>query len=211
MGLNAPWFQWFSGSVLIHPRAPPILDLMLTLISGTNRPGSSTRKIAAQIEEIYQSLGVPLAVLDLAKLPPEIFAPSSYAEKPKSFEPFSQGVLDATGLIVVSPEYNGSMPGVLKYFIDMLKFPESFERRPVCFVGVAAGLWGALRPIEQVQSVFGYRNAFIFPERVFLPKVYELLGDDGHIKSAEIVERLQAQATGYIDFVEKLKGVTLRK
>ena len=182
---------------------------MLTLISGTNRPGSNTRKIAAHIEEIYKSLGVPLAVLDLAKLPPEIFAASSYAEKPKSFDPFTQGVLNATGLIVVSPEYNGGIPGVLKYFIDMLKFPESFERRPVCFVGVAAGIWGALRPVEQLQAIFGYRNALIYPERVFLPKVHELLGEDGRIKSGEIVERLRAQAAGYIEFVQRLKGVKL--
>ena len=184
---------------------------MLVQIVGTNRPGSNTRKVAAHIEEIYQSLGVPLAVLDLAKLPPEIFAATSYAEKPKPFEPFAQGVLNATGLIVVTPEYNGGVPGVLKYFIDMLKFPESFERRPVCFIGVAAGIWGALRPIEQLQAIFGYRNAFIYPERVFLPKVYELLGDDARIKDPEIVERLQAQAAGYIEFVERLKGVKLRK
>ena len=42
-----------------------------------------------------------------------------------------RAVLQAEGLIVVTPEYNGSLPGVLKYFIDMLKFPESFEQRPV--------------------------------------------------------------------------------
>ena len=118
---------------------------MITLIVGTNRPGSNTRKVATQIEEIYAELKVPLHVLDLAKLPPEIFAPTSYAEKPKSFHPFADAVLKSTGLHVVTPEYNGSVPGVLKYFIDMLKFPESFEQKPVCFTGVAAGMWGALR------------------------------------------------------------------
>ena len=194
---------------LIRVGTRRILRRMLTLISGTNRPGSNTRKVAAQIEEIYKGLGIPLAVLDLAQLPSEIFAASSYAEKPKSFEPFSQGVLNATGLIVVSPEYNGGIPGVLKYFIDMLKFPESFERRPVCFVGVAAGVWGALRPIEQLQAIFGYRNAFIFPERVFLPRVHDLLGPDGRLADPEIIERLTAQAKGFIDFVQKLKGVKL--
>lgn len=184
---------------------------MLTLISGTNRPGSNTRKVAAQVEEVYKGLGVPLAVLDLAKLPPEIFASSSYAEKPKSFEPFAQGVLSSTGLIVVTPEYNGGMPGVLKYFVDMLKFPESFERRPVCFVGLAAGQWGALRPVEQLQSIFGYRNAFVYPERVFLPDIGDLLGEDGRLKDADLVKRLRAQAIGYVEFVEKLKGVKLRQ
>jgi NAD(P)H-dependent FMN reductase len=196
---------------LIQPLAAPILGRVLTLISGTNRPGSNTRKVAAQVEEIYRSLGVPLAVLDLAKLPPEIFAASSYGEKPKSFEPFAQGVLNATGLIVVTPEYNGGMPGVLKYFIDMLKFPESFDRRPACFVGLSAGQWGALRPVEQLQMIFGYRNAFLYPDRVFLPGIGDLLGEDGRLTDAELVKRLRAQAAGYVEFVEKLQGVKLRQ
>ena len=71
---------------------------MITLIVGTNRPGSNTRKIAAQVEEIYAGLKVPLKVLDLAQLPPEIFSPSSYAEKPAGFKPFADGVLQAKGV-----------------------------------------------------------------------------------------------------------------
>ena len=184
---------------------------MMTLLIGTNRPGSNTRKVAAQIEEIYAGLKVPLHVLDLAQLPPEIFAPTSYAEKPKSFQPFANVVLQASGLHVVTPEYNGSVPGVLKYFIDMLKFPESFEQRPVCFTGLGAGMWGAVRPVEQLQAIFGYRNAYVFPTRVFLPQIYNLLDEAGKLKDAELLERLKTQAEGFVNFVEKLKGVKLRR
>jgi NAD(P)H-dependent FMN reductase len=183
---------------------------MIALIIGTNRPGSNTRKIAAQIEEIYAELKVPLRVLDLAQLPPEIFSPVSYAEKPRSFQPFADAVLQSDGLHVVTPEYNGGMPGILKYFIDMLKFPESFERRPVCFTGLAAGMWGALRPVEQLQAIFGYRNAHLYPERVFLPQINNLLGASGRLKDAELLGRLKAQANGFTDFVERLKNVKLR-
>ena len=183
---------------------------MITLIVGTNRPGSNSRKVARHIQEIYAGLKVPLHVLDLTQLPPEIFSPASYAEKPKSFQPFSEAVLKSAGLHVVSPEYNGSIPGVLKYFIDMLKFPESFEKRPVCFVGVAAGIWGALRPVEQLQAIFGYRNAFLFPERVFLPRINELLDDSGRLKDPELVQRLRNQVEGFVDFVERLQKTSLR-
>ena len=183
---------------------------MITLIVGTNRPGSNTRKVAAHIEEIYAELKVPLHVLDLAKLPPEIFSPASYAEKPKSFEPFAEAVLKSAGLHVVTPEYNGSVPGILKYFIDMLKFPESFEQRPVCFTGLAAGMWGALRPVEQLQAIFGYRNAYLYPERVFMPQINNHLDEAGKIKDADLVKRLRAQAEGFTVFVEKLKDVKLR-
>jgi NAD(P)H-dependent FMN reductase len=183
---------------------------MISLIAGTNRPGSNTRKIAAQLEEIYAELKVPLRVLDLAHLPPEIFSPGTYAKKPKSFQPFADAILQSDGLHVVTPEYNGGMPGVLKYFIDMLKFPESFERRPVCFTGVAAGIWGALRPVEQLQQIFSYRNAYLYPERVFLPQINNLLDASGRLKDAELTGRLKAQANGFTDFVERLKNVKLR-
>jgi len=182
---------------------------MIALIIGTNRPGSNTRKVAAQLEEIYAGLKVPLHVLDLAKLPPEIFSPTSYTEKPKSFQPFADAILQSAGLHVVTPEYNGSVPGVLKYFIDMLKFPESFEQKPVCFTGLAAGVWGALRPVEQLQAIFGYRNAHIFPVRVFLPQINSLLDDSGKIKDAELIGRLKSQAEGFAAFVEKIKGVKI--
>jgi len=183
---------------------------MITLIVGTNRPGSNSRKVAAHVEEIYAELKVPLHVLDLALLPPEIFSPASYAEKPRAFQPFAEAVLNAAGLHVVSPEYNGGIPGILKYFIDMLKFPESLINRPVCFVGVAAGMWGALRPVEQLQAIFGYRNAFIYPDRVFLPTINDRLDARGRLKDAELLDRLRTQAGGFVDFVEKLKAIKLR-
>jgi chromate reductase, NAD(P)H dehydrogenase (quinone) len=181
------------------------LSVMIALIVGTNRPGSNTRKVAAQLEEIYAELKVPLHVLDLAKLPPEIFSPTSYAEKPKSFRPFADAVLQSTGLHIVTPEYNGSVPGVMKYFIDMLKFPESFEQKPVCFTGLAAGIWGALRPVEQLQAVFGYRNAYIFPVRVFMPQINNLLDASGKIKDAELLARLKSQAEDFVKFAEHFK------
>jgi len=184
---------------------------MITLLIGTNRPGSNSRKIARHLEEFYAGMKVPVRVLDLHDLPPEIFHPSSYAEKPKSFHPFSEAILQCAGLHVVTPEYNGGPPGVLKYFIDMLKFPESFERRPVCFTGVAAGIWGALRPIEHLQAIFMYRNAHLYPDRVFMPQINSHLNSEGRLTNPELLERLQKQASGFVDFVEKLKQVKLRE
>src|SRR5580704_9066788 len=183
---------------------------MIVIISGTNRPGSNTRKVTTHVEAVYKSLDVPFQLLDLAHLPPEIFSPSSYAEKPAAFQKFIDAILAADGLVVVSPEYNGGIPGVLKYFIDMLPFPESFEHRPVCFVGLSAGIWGALRPIEQLQAIFGYRNAFVFPERVFMPGIGKLLDEHGKFTHAELEKRLHGQAEGYVAFVEKLRGKKLR-
>lgn len=183
---------------------------MIVIISGTNRPGSNTRKVAAHIEATYQSLGVKTHLLDLAGLPADIFSPASYATKPAGFSRFIDAILTADGLVVVTPEYNGGIPGVLKYFIDMLPFPESIEHRPVCFVGLAAGSWGALRPVEQLQAIFGYRNAYLYPERVFLPGIGKLLDAGGRLQDAELLGRLAKQADGFVTFVERVQGVKLR-
>lgn len=177
---------------------------MLTVISGTNRPQSKTRVVAGHVAGLLRGLGEETKLLDLAEMPATIFSPSAYAEKPEAFAPFREAVTGAAGLVVVTPEYNGSLPGVLKYFIDMLPFPESFERRPVCFVGLAAGQWGALRAVEHLQLIFGYRNAHIYPVRVFVPGIHGHVAEEGVLKSPEVERRLQDQAEGFVRFVRGL-------
>lgn len=178
---------------------------MILIVSGTNRPGSNTRKVANRVAAAYRAMSVDHGILDLAELPTECFLPTAYAEKPAGFQRFSAAVLAARGLVVVTPEYNGGVPGILKYFIDLLPFPESFEHRPVCFVGLAAGMWGALRPVEQLQAIFGYRNAYIFPERVFLPGIGKWMDAEGRFTDEALEARIQQQAQGFTNYVKALR------
>jgi chromate reductase, NAD(P)H dehydrogenase (quinone) len=184
---------------------PAQADRKIVQIIATNRPGSNTAKVAAHVAAIYAAKGAPLHIVDLAKLPPEIFAPTSYAEKPASFAPFQDAISNAGGIVIVTPEYNGGIPGVFKYFLDMLQFPESFAGVPVAFVGLAAGIWGALRPVEQIEAILIYRGAIVFPQRVNVSVVNNHLDEQGRVKTSDLVERLEKQAEGFIKFVEKLR------
>jgi chromate reductase, NAD(P)H dehydrogenase (quinone) len=177
---------------------------MITLLIGTNRPGANSRKIALEIESIYKSLNVESRLLDLIDLPTELFSPNAYAEKPEAFKPFTEAILSADGLHVVTPEYNGGFPGILKYFIDMLPFPESFEGRAVAFTGLAAGQFGALRPVEQLQQLFSYRNGYLYPNRVFIPGVNSVLDDSGKLNDEKLKKRLISQAEGFAEFVKQI-------
>ena len=173
---------------------------MILIISGTNRPGSSAMKIARVLDQHYAQCNVPHELFSLTELPPQWFDPANYASKPPAVQTVQQRILDAGGLHLVVPEYNGSFPGVLKYFIDMLKFPESFDRKPVAFVGEANGAWGALRAVEHLQQIFGYRNAHIFPERVFIPGVKDKFGPDGKLLDPDLDQRLARQAANFAAF-----------
>lgn len=179
--------------------------MKITLVSGTNRPGSATLKITRQLAGLYAEIGQPAEILDLTGLPPELFLPAAYASKPAGFARFSEAILASDGVHLVVPEYNGGAPGVLKYFIDMLKFPEAFDHRPVAFTGLAAGMWGGLRPVEQLQGVFGYRNAHQYPDRVFLAGVGQQFSADGQLSNADALQRLRAQAAGFVEFVRRVR------
>ena len=181
-------------------------DQPILIIAGTNRPNSNAARIARVLAKYYAEPSIPHELLDLHDLPAEMFLPGSYASKPASVQELQRRVLGALGLHLVVPEYNGSFPGVLKYFIDMLKFPESFDAKPVAFVGEANGANGALRAVEHLQQVFGYRNAHIFPERVFVPQVTAKLAADGSVADAGIAERLAKQADGFARFAHVLGG-----
>jgi NAD(P)H-dependent FMN reductase len=115
--------------------------MFFTLISGTNRLQSSTRKLSSHIENIFRRFLTPtdqIEILDLASLPAETFHPDSYVHTPKSFSKFSDLVLKANGIFSVVPEYNGSAPGAFKYFVDLLPFPKALLHKPSGFVGLSA-------------------------------------------------------------------------
>ena len=100
---------------------------MIAIISGTNREGSLSSVFSHAIENIYQKMGVECKVLELSLLLVETFSPLAYSSKPDKVLEFTEVILNATGLVIVVPEYNGSMPGALKLFIDLLPYPDSFE------------------------------------------------------------------------------------
>ena len=177
---------------------------MIVQLIATNRPGSNSAKVAAHVAEIYATKGTTLEVVDLHNLPPEIFHPSSYAEKPSTFASMQESMTKATGILIVTPEYNGGFPGVFKYFIDMLKFPETFAGKPFAFVGLSAGIGGAVRPVEQFTALIHHLRGIIYPHPVNIPGINSHLDDTGRIKTADILERIEKQAEGFPKFVAQV-------
>ncbi len=179
---------------------------MITIISASNRPENLSQHIAGFLARETEARGIEYRMLDLQKLPPELMSPGSYASKPAEFQPFQKAVLKARGIIMVLPEYNGSFPGIAKYFVDMLQFPESLSGVPSAFVGLAAGRWGGLRAVEQMEMVFQYRKAHLYGNRVFLPAVPKLLDDSGTLTDQETRDRLLQFLDGFLGFARALAG-----
>ena len=176
---------------------------MELIISGTNRKGSYSLQIAQIVQNIYKSLGKSFDLLDLAQIPFQDTFKDPYGEVPSSLKPFIEQVEKAPALVIVCPEYNGGFPGILKYFIDYWSFPKSFIHKPLCLIGIGNGLFGALRPVEHLQSIFLYRSGYICPEKVFIANVQSLI-QNGEIKDSKLQKRLEDQAAGFLKYCSKL-------
>lgn len=182
---------------------------MILVIAGTDRVGSNTGKIARAVKSLLEVHGEEIQLLDLADLKPASHNGPHYGiEAPENLAKAVAMVNRADGVYVVVPEYNGSMPGALKYFIDHWTYPKSFEFRPFAISGLG-GMFGGLRPVEHLQGVLGFRNAFIYPERVFVRDAGKLLKGVNDISDPLLLELFKKQAEGFVAFVKALKAAGL--
>ena len=179
---------------------------MKLIISATSREGALTLQVAHIVKRLYDELKEPCGILDLRDVPFSEMAASPYtksAAASPALKPFTDQIAGAEALILVCPEYNGGIPGLIKHFIDHWRHPESFVYKPVCLIGLG-GKFGALRPVEHLQNVFLYRLSFVFPIRVFIQNVQNIL-QDGELKDQNINDLLRQQARNFSRFVRALK------
>lgn len=183
---------------------------MKYIVSGTDRKDSNSLKISRLIQKIYADQKEQVEIIDLSTLGLSNMNGPFYGKEtpPDAIKTWVDKLGASDGLILVVPEYNGSYPGILKYFIDHWRYPETFEFRPVCFVGLG-GMFGGLRPVEHLQQVFGYRNAFIYPERVFLINVWKNLSPQGDLLDLSTLDLLKKQISGFRKFCRALSEANL--
>lgn len=183
-----------------------MLRRVIVVIAGSNRPGSRTLQVA---REAVRHLGaeapdLPVHLVNLEAMPHDLFVPASYKSPPAAFLPHQAAILAAQGVLTIVPEYNGSYPGALKYFIDLLKFPESLRGVPCGFVGLAAGEWGGLRAVEQLEMVFKYRSALLYGQSLYVREVHRNLSPEGRL-SAPLDERLCTLVRGFVAYTRQVK------
>jgi len=179
--------------------------IKLKIISATDRPGANALKVARYLAPKYEELGAKVSIISLRDYPIKDVAGGKYGQQINSVDAFNEQVLEADALVLIVPEYNGSYPGILKLFIDYLPYPHGLEKIPICIVGESSGTFGALRAVEQIQAVFGYRNAYIFPERVFIPRVKQNFDPETGIRDEFQQELLIDQIRNFYIFTKGVK------
>ncbi|MBS1500784.1 MAG: NAD(P)H-dependent oxidoreductase [Bacteroidetes bacterium] len=173
---------------------------MLTIISSTNRPGSSTLKVAQYYQKKLAEKGAEAGILSLSALPPAIIATDLYGSRSEEFKPIQEIVAQTDKFIFVIPEYNGSFPGVLKVFIDACSFPESFYEKKAALVGVSSGRYGNIRGIDHFTGVCHYIHLNVMPLKIHIASIHRELDANGDLFKEDTVRYVNEQLEKFIKF-----------
>ena len=163
---------------------------MLTIISGTNRPNSKTLLVSKKIESMVQSLWTKTLLLSLEELNNTVILPDMYTEsgqESKLAKLQDDYILPAKQLLIVLPEYNGTMPGILKYFIDAISVrskDDNFRDKHVAFVGVSSGRAGNLRGLDQLTNALNYLGMHVYRDKLPISLISSVVDENGELNDA---------------------------
>lgn len=173
---------------------------MITIISSTNRPGSSTLKVAQYYQRQLREKGVEAGLLSLAQLPSNLIQTDLYGNRSKEFEPIQDVITKTDKFIFIIPEYNGSFPGVLKVFIDACSFPESFYDKKAALVGVSSGKYGNIRGVDHFTGVCHYIHLNVMSLKLHIAAIHKELDADGNLFKDDTVKYTNEQIEKFISF-----------
>jgi chromate reductase len=173
---------------------------MITIISGTNRPNSSTLKLAQYYQRKFAEKGVEAMVFPLTDLPDSIIATDLYGKRSDAFEPIQKMVTATEKFLFIIPEYNGSFPGVLKVFIDACDFPSSFYEKKAALVGVSSGKYGNIRGVDHFTGICNYVHLHVMPLKIHIAAINKELDEDGNLFAADTLKFTDEQMEKFIRF-----------
>ena len=152
--------------------------------AGTELTLGSIRQIPLYDGDLEASAGIPPAVADL-----------------------KDAIAAADGLLLVTPEYNNSIPGVFKNAIDWLSrpaidIPRVFGGKPVALIGASPGGFGTILSQNAWLPVFRTLGAQLWSEgRLMVARAQGAFDADGKLIDSKVRDALRGFLEGYVKFI----------
>ena len=160
----------------------------LLIIVGSTRPGRAADAVIPWVvRSARQHEAFEVEVADLRDWPLPIFGEHRGTigdiNDPTYSDPivkaWNNKVKESDAFIVITPEYNHSVPAVLKNAIDTVWLSFGFRNKPVASVGYSGGVSGAMRAIEHLAHIFVEAEAVPLRNTVILPQVQTVFDESG--------------------------------
>lgn len=181
-------------------------QLRVLVFAASLRADSINARLARLAATVIEGLG---ATVDLASMR-EFDAPSydgdleSSDGLPAGSQAFRARLEAANAFVIASPEYNGSMPGVLKNAIDWVSRvrPQPFNQRHGLLMSASPSMVGGNRGLWALRVPLEHMGTRVYPDMFSLAQAHTAFTDDGNLADDRLRARFADTIAGFLDLVE---------
>jgi chromate reductase, NAD(P)H dehydrogenase (quinone) len=157
---------------------------MILIIAGTNRKDSNTLKVANTYKALAEKNGIQVQLLSLTEL-------TSIARDEHFSKIEAELLIPAKKFLFISPEYNGSISGVLKLMIDLSDVKQVLHGKKAALTGVATGRAGNLRGLDHLTNILNHTKITVLPNKLPLSSVSQLIDNTNLIVEPNTVALME--------------------
>jgi len=174
--------------------------------AGSLRKGSYNRSLLRAALELVPK-DAKLEIFDLEGIPP--FNQDLENQPSEKVKEFKAKIRAADAILIVTPEYNYSIPGVLKNAIDCASRPygdNAFEHKPVAIMGASIGMGGRARAQYHLRQCFVFLTCFALNQpEVMVPFAQEKIDKEGKLTDQKIREKIRELLESLVAWTQRLK------
>ena len=115
-----------------------------------------------------------------------------------------QTVKEADALILATPEYHGSVSGVMKNALDLMSF-EHLDGKVAGFISVLGGQSNS-NAVNHLRLILRWVHAWVIPEQIAIGKAWNAFSHDGKILDEKLSERFDKFAQSLVENTRKIRG-----
>lgn len=181
--------------------------LDVAVLVGSLRQASFNRKLALALAAIAPP-SLKLRIVEIGELP--FYNEDQAPNPPVSYAPFRAAIKAADAVLFCSPEYNRSIPGVLKNALDVGSRPygqNAFDGKPGAVLTLSPGALGGFGANHHLRQVLSALNVAVLPApEVYLGGAGEMFTADGGFAKPETEAFLRKVLDAFATFALKHKG-----
>ena len=189
--------------------APKIL-----IIPGSLRTGSRNAKLAAVVADAFVQAGLDVTRISLGDFVLPIYDGDLQAKSgvPKNAVNLKRMMAAHHGILVVTPEYNSSIPALVKNSIDWVSRVQDphesrgqvFRERAFAIASASEGRLGGTRALAALRLILSACHATVIPNQLALSFAEEAYNDMDRLNHASDIGALQALVRQLIDFAHRM-------
>jgi chromate reductase len=173
-------------------------------IIGSLRADSYNAKLMGAAAETLPP-GVELTVFEgLRDIPP--YDEDVEGDRPETVVALDEAIAEADGVLFATPEYNGSVPGVLKNALDWVSRPfdhNPLRNKPVAVIGASTGMFGAVWAQAELRKVLGLIGARALDRDTPIGFAATAFDADGRLAGPESVEAVTAAVADLLEMIRE--------